>query len=930
MCRLSISQFKDLLSDPASSQTSPSFSRRGSVSSDGSERGRRKMSTEMTFPSPIPEREHTMGRSAMPESTEVDAALARLRTRRMSVQQSSTGMAAFKSVGAPPEPAPSERSTTSASSIAHANTRRPNAERVVLNGEEYQLESQQPGLQLFDAAGKRMVRQFQWGDIKSWSETPNSSLSINCADDSVFEFQIGLTGPICQAMKDHTEMLSSTRNRERADHEAAVARATRAEEQVIELQQQLGEVRSDLTRLTAELQAERKLTTDAQETVKQHAEDLAQLRANAHASSSELEQQASQLREEMRSQRGELDRASAELADAKRSHAAERDRATAALAAEQRAKSNLEGRIADVERAKSTLEERLIQVEENLSAEQRAKFTLEDAKGTLERRSAELQREIADVRQDLAQAVDARRAAEARCDDVTRSGRQAATTREEEHSSKLRAVQEQCDDAVAESTRLRREMADLEDSSARRVAKLMEEEAIKSAGAEKALREVTLRAEQATATARNQVEEQAEARCSRLRDEYELKLADAQRRVVEAEKLARDSASAESAQMSMQLAAQVDAAEARGKASVQQDLMLARSDASTLRQQLTRAESHVEETARRLSTTEAEVRQLRAQASELEVAAAGAKNSSAMVESRLTEVQGQLEEAQRALAASTSKERAARDELEQISSVAEESARSLAKMKAELASTRDDKEALEDASEADRRELRRLRLASSDAEEEASAAAARHRKELSAVEDRMSSEISALQDKLRSAQSELEAERSAARAAKDEVDRVQSRASSLRVELQQLQQEQRQQQLAAVAEAQAMAAAQVAGSPLGSRGMWVAPATMSSPHQFPQQQQQQHVASPQPAPPPATQSMPPPSSPRTGSGEERPGGIATEIRALAQLQDDAIISAEEFKKAKAGLLNPGRAAQLRPPTLSMQRANEVSCCRLVH
>jgi hypothetical protein len=88
------------------------------------------------------------------------------------------------------------------------------------------------------------------------------------------------------------------------------------------------------------------------------------------------------------------------------------------------------------------------------------------------------------------------------------------------------------------------------------------------------------------------------------------------------------------------------------------------------------------------------------------------------------------------------------------------------------------------------------------------------------------------------------------------------------------------------------------------------------------------MASPQPAPAAATQSMPPPSSPRTGSGEERPGGIATEIRALAQLQDDAIISAEEFKTAKAALLNPGRAAQLRPPTLSMQRANEVSCCNL--
>ena len=80
---------------------------------------------------------------------------------------------------------------------------------------------------------------------------------------------------------------------------------------------------------------------------------------------------------------------------------------------------------------------------------QRAKFSLEEAKGTLERRNTELQREVADVRQDLTQAVEARRAAEARCDEIARSARQAAGAMEEDHSSKLRLAQERYDDAMA-------------------------------------------------------------------------------------------------------------------------------------------------------------------------------------------------------------------------------------------------------------------------------------------------------------------------------------------------------------------------------------------------------------------------------------------------------------------------------------------------
>ena len=292
------------------------------------------------MPSPIPEQSRKLGGM----TSERDAAVARLRNRRMSVQQNSAGLAGLRQA----TPSVESSAQSSVSSVTGSpktdvvTVLRPNAYRVSLSGHEYQIEAQQPGLQLFDAAGKRMVRQIQWEDIKSWSEDPDRSLTIACTDDSEFEFQSETTGPICQAMKDHTQMLLSTRNRDRADHDAAVARATRAEEAVAELQQQFGGAQSQVARLTAQLQAEVELKTRALEASKQNAEQLGEMRANAEASSSELERTVSQLQGELRTQQAELQRSASELTTAKRTHAVDEERAAAELASERRAKTALE------------------------------------------------------------------------------------------------------------------------------------------------------------------------------------------------------------------------------------------------------------------------------------------------------------------------------------------------------------------------------------------------------------------------------------------------------------------------------------------------------------------------------------------------------------------------------------------------------------
>lgn len=53
------------------------------------------------------------------------------------------------------------------------------------------------------------------------------------------------------------------------------------------------------------------------------------------------------------------------------------------------------------------------------------------------------------------------------------------------------------------------------------------------------------------------------------------------------------------------------------------------------------------------------------------------------------------------------------------------------------------------------------------------------------------------------------------------------------------------------------------------------------------------------------------------------GGIATEIRGLAQLQADEIISAEEFKKAKANILRPAESGGS-VPTAAMPTRSAVA------
>lgn len=107
----------------------------------------------------------------------------------------------------------------------------------------------------------------------------------------------------------------------------------------------------------------------------------------------------------------------------------------------------------------------------------------------------------------------------------------------------------------------------------------------------------------------------------------------------------------------------------------QRELMAARDETATMRQQLSRAELEKGETGRRLSTAEAELQHLRDQASSLDTESRNAKSAAAAIDGRLADVQAQLSEAERTIAANTVRERTTREEIDYGNSAAEESSR---------------------------------------------------------------------------------------------------------------------------------------------------------------------------------------------------------------------------------------------------------------
>jgi len=382
--RLSVEEIKEVLADPATARRDGA--RRGSI---GSTHG------EMVLPSPVPEhaRRDAPG-SRVAQSAEVAAANARLQARRNSAQAMPEDM--------PPQPSRG-RASRPLPTLAPAAQLRPNAFHVRLGRDQYQMEAQQSGLQLYD--GSRLVRQYTWADIKSWQEEVDNSVRVTTMDDVETVLEMRNTGPICQAMQDHTKMLRATKQREREDHDRAVARATRAEEAEAALK--------------AELQG---------------AQDAA-----SRAQAAEEAQRA-----ELEAAREDVARATSELASERRARSAEEQSASGTAATERR--------------ARQAAEERAQAADAELATERRARLGAEERAETAERRSAELQRERAAAAQELAAAAEGKRAAERRCDDLARSARETAAASEAERDGALRQAQEQAADSEAQVARLRREL----------------------------------------------------------------------------------------------------------------------------------------------------------------------------------------------------------------------------------------------------------------------------------------------------------------------------------------------------------------------------------------------------------------------------------------------------------------------------------------
>ena len=417
--------------------------------------------SEMVLPSPIPEDGRRGGMptkllldqshradAAEEREAQVAAATTRLRNRRMSVQATSMAAGGYP---APLYDPGSARSTSSLNSPPKVGEKtevmqlRPNAYAVRMDGQGYQMEAQQPGLQLFDSTGKGMVRQFQWADIKSWYEDVDRSLVITGMDDNEFEFQTAITGPICVAMKEHTQMLLSTKQRERADHDNAIARAAASEEAASQLQGQLGTSRKDAAKATSDLQGARDEVSNLQAEMEKGDPELGakleSTRAEVQAVTAELQAAQGSLsarnaeiestRGEARALRAEVENLASELAALKREKQVETERISDDLASEKR--------------SKSVVEERLLVVEGDLAKEKRAVGATEEDNQTLERRLAtmkdDLEREVATMREDLTQSVEARRAAEVRGDELSREARQQAAASEDEKGSMLRAAQ---------------------------------------------------------------------------------------------------------------------------------------------------------------------------------------------------------------------------------------------------------------------------------------------------------------------------------------------------------------------------------------------------------------------------------------------------------------------------------------------------------
>ena len=328
-----------------------------------------------------------------------------------------------------------------------------------------------------------------------------------------------------------------------------------------------------------------------------------------------------------------------------------------------------------------------------------------------------------------------------------------------------------------------------------------------------------------------------------------------------------ESAQAEAGQKEAQMASQIVAAEERGKATNAPQVAQAMLEVAELQRKLASSQAEAEDANRRADAAQAGLRHGQSEEQ-------AARRSATTVQT----LEVKLAEAEREAAALVGRERAAREDAAETEEKLAEASRALSKAKLELSGAREQVEELEEERDSERRELRRLKLSASEAEQEAEATAARLRREISEAEQNSAAQLSALQQKLRAAEAEREAEADRAQAAADNAERAEGRLASERAEVEQLTAQLAEQRDAVAASTMMAQPNFAANTPWGGA---------SSPGQ-PQHQTAAQAPSP------------------TAAGLSE---LATEIRGLAQLHADEIITTAEFTRAKARLLNPSRSAE---------------------
>jgi hypothetical protein len=257
---------------------------------------------------------------------------------------------------------------------------------------------------------------------------------------------------------------------------------------------------------------------------------------------------------------------------------------------------------------------------------------------------------------------------------------------------------------------------------------------------------------------------------------------------------------------------------------------------------------------------------------------------------------------------------AAQRERENAARAGEVAARALSKCKGELSRAREEVETQEEARDADRKEIRRLKSAlseSSSLEEELRGRMTTAKREATAALQEASehgeAEARRTKQALTAAEEEVESMRMKLRSTKDELERERTRARTKQQDLEHEIQRERASASQALAAANSVAARQPI-MPM-SAGPVVMPQQQVYSRSLPPQQQQPQ----QPPQPQVMEAVPP-----TAQSDATSTKLTAEIRSLATLREEGVITEEEFAQGKTTILVSAGRAGLRSSAQQQQ------------